>query len=372
MTISSWCLKSPGNHRPGAASATSIRSLDGLRGLAALIVYLSHVSNASGLLNPVLGGGEGQVGVMIFFVLSGFLMGYLYLGDKPDTRNVGRFLVRRFARVVPLYLVLVLASFLVIMLLPKGPHWVYPISSVDRLIEHLAMIRGRDVLWSVVAEIKFYLLVPLIWILYAKAPRATLLLLATVSLCAFAYQAWLGFPQNHGGRFIIYVPYFLGGLMIARCMVPRIASPAESGQRWNALFVAALVGVPLLYPKVAAYWMPFRIDVWGNPIALLFVSVLLIAAMRAPLADALLGSRPFRFLGRVSYGIYLLHMLVIVNIDHYSRLDHKPILYLLVSLPIVLLAAQAAYVLIEHPTRTAINRCLDRAAPRLARETGPG
>src|ERR1044071_2250504 len=132
---------------------TPIKPLDGLRGLAAMIVYLSHVSNASGLMGAVLGHGDGQIGVVIFFVLSGFLMGHLYLDLAPSARNVGCFLVRRLARVAPLYVVLVVASFLVIMLVPPGPLWVYPINSPGRLFEHLALLRGRDVLWSVVAEI---------------------------------------------------------------------------------------------------------------------------------------------------------------------------------------------------------------------------
>jgi peptidoglycan/LPS O-acetylase OafA/YrhL len=56
-----------------------IRKLNMLRGLAALIVLVSHYSNATNLLNAMPGRGAGQLGVMIFFILSGFLMSYLYL-----------------------------------------------------------------------------------------------------------------------------------------------------------------------------------------------------------------------------------------------------------------------------------------------------
>lgn len=49
--------------------------LDGLRGLAAYIVLVSHASNMTGLWGTLLGNGAGQFGVMLFFVLSGFLMG---------------------------------------------------------------------------------------------------------------------------------------------------------------------------------------------------------------------------------------------------------------------------------------------------------
>jgi len=53
-----------------------IHTLTGLRGLAALIVFVSHSANV-GLLPHFFGTGFGQVGVMIFFLLSGFLMSHL-------------------------------------------------------------------------------------------------------------------------------------------------------------------------------------------------------------------------------------------------------------------------------------------------------
>ena len=68
--------------KPSAARSNNIPALDGLRGLAAVIVLVSHVSNNVGLWGGVLGHGGGQIGVMIFFVLSGYLMGFLYL-DRP-------------------------------------------------------------------------------------------------------------------------------------------------------------------------------------------------------------------------------------------------------------------------------------------------
>jgi len=85
-----------------------IPSLDGLRGLAAYIVVVSHVSNATGLWDKNFGNGAGQIGVMIFFVLSGFLMGHLYIGREWSLDAVKRFCVSRVARVFPLYLALVI------------------------------------------------------------------------------------------------------------------------------------------------------------------------------------------------------------------------------------------------------------------------
>ena len=82
-----------------------IAQLDGLRGLAALIVVVSHYSNETLLWGGVLGKGGGQTGVMLFFLLSGFLMAHLHLGEAFTARNVGRYALRRIARVYPLFLI---------------------------------------------------------------------------------------------------------------------------------------------------------------------------------------------------------------------------------------------------------------------------
>jgi peptidoglycan/LPS O-acetylase OafA/YrhL len=80
-----------------------VPALDGLRGMAALMVVVSHVSNSTDLWGNLLGNGGGQVGVMIFFVLSGYLIGALYLGQPFTLANVWEYGVRRVARVVPAF-----------------------------------------------------------------------------------------------------------------------------------------------------------------------------------------------------------------------------------------------------------------------------
>jgi peptidoglycan/LPS O-acetylase OafA/YrhL len=94
-------------------------ALDGLRALAMQIVVVSHVSNAIDLWDRLLGDGAGQIGVMLFFVLSGFLMGRLYL-DKPFNRaTLWNFVVRRFARLAPMFYLTVFVA----AVLSSLAHW---------------------------------------------------------------------------------------------------------------------------------------------------------------------------------------------------------------------------------------------------------
>ncbi len=89
-----------------------IHSLTGLRGLAALLVFISHSANR-GFLPEYLGQGFGQTGVMLFFVLSGFLMCHLYASRDFTFQNVRAYILARIGRVFPLYIVLLLVSYII-------------------------------------------------------------------------------------------------------------------------------------------------------------------------------------------------------------------------------------------------------------------
>ena len=72
------------------STSKDIPVLNGLRGLAVMIVFASHASNIF-YQGEIVGWGGGQLGVMLFFMLSGFLMAHLYAGraaDVVDCRTV--------------------------------------------------------------------------------------------------------------------------------------------------------------------------------------------------------------------------------------------------------------------------------------------
>jgi peptidoglycan/LPS O-acetylase OafA/YrhL len=368
----------PAGAPPGcldAARMNTIRSLDGLRGVAALIVVVGHFSLVVPRFLHSAARESGHAGVMIFFALSGFLMGYLYLAQAPTRHAIAQFLVRRGARVIPLYLVIVLACFATLNTVPELRIWVYGIRRLDRLIEHLAMLRGVNILWTVPVEIQFYLLVPLIWLCFSKAPRATLAGLFAAIAAIYLYRVLALPPETEQpeqglvdeivARLAAALPYFFAGLAISRLVAPRIG-----GRVWDVLFVASFAGLLACYPNVVPIAWIGGIDYWANPLCLLLVSVLLIATLRSALADRILGSRPFRFLGRVSYGVYLLHFVLISNLIRFAGTYLHPKAYILfaLSLTLILLLAHLAYTLIERPARDAINRWFDRRAPKLAKQ----
>ncbi|MEM7568058.1 MAG: acyltransferase family protein, partial [Pseudomonadota bacterium] len=126
-----------------------VSALDGLRGLAALIVVLSHLSTPTGLGADLFQRGGGQLGVMLFFALSGFLMAHMYFPRAPRPGAVWRYGVARVARVVPLYVLVVLASYAIGQACTGDTCLrAYDVTS-ENLADHLLLRSGVSVLWTI-------------------------------------------------------------------------------------------------------------------------------------------------------------------------------------------------------------------------------
>ena len=88
-----------------------IRRLNTLRGLAALIVLVGHYSNKARLWDALLGTRAPQLGVMLFFLLSAFLMTVLYLDREPTKQAMRGYAMARIARVLPRFAVRALGNY---------------------------------------------------------------------------------------------------------------------------------------------------------------------------------------------------------------------------------------------------------------------
>ena len=137
------------------------QSLTVVRALAALAVFISHAAN-DGLAPPILGFGLGQLGVMLFFALSGFLMTAIYI-DRPYSRqSVADFARARAGRVVPLFWAVALLS-IPLSFLP-GDLWHYQLTEPLVVLGALSFIQAPYELWSIPVEVQYYVLFVLIWL----------------------------------------------------------------------------------------------------------------------------------------------------------------------------------------------------------------
>ena len=218
-----------------------ISALDGLRGLAALIVFVSHYTLLSGMLDGLLGNGSGQLGVMIFFCLSGFLMGHLYLDHRPTLYTVYRYIVRRFIRIVPLFYFVVLSAFALHLVFPDF-NFGYPVVWAN-LDDHLLFIRGVGAFWTIPVEVQFYLIFVAIWIVFFKKRSLLVLLIITITFIYLHNPYWLNFLSKMR-IFTPVITYFLLGILAYSL------SNFQQRNYYDFIFGFFLISLFCLFPRI--------------------------------------------------------------------------------------------------------------------------
>ncbi len=290
--------------------------LDGARGLAALAVVVDHMAHY-GFMPGITAGGLGGMGVLLFYVLSGFLMAFLYLHRPFDARGVRSYAVSRGSRVLPLFYAAILGG---CFLFVAFGHSGYSFDTAGELLRNVLLIEGTGVLWSVPVELHFYVLFLLLWF-GASAGRfglvAVALIAASVVLGALA---WSASPAH---RWIFYyVHVFLAGCAVARAYRPRPDAFRAAGRHpaVAALAWLLLASTPFAIPAVRESFGQPALPLFLDPVAVGYPIAFLLCALMAAGPFRVLSVEPLRWLGGISYSLYLLHM---------------PILYLLLGVGIL-------------------------------------
>jgi peptidoglycan/LPS O-acetylase OafA/YrhL len=291
-----------------------IRKLNTLRGLAALIVFITHFSDITNWLDGALGGGSGAYGVMLFFLLSGFLMSYLYLGQEFNQVNIKGYLLARLARVVPLFLVVVLSSYVLTL---AGHDSLYNIPDVNALIGHLFFVYGESVLWSIPPEIQFYFIFVIFWSL--SKSRSGYIYLSIIAVMLFLF--FTNFPRINGDlggvpynlfNTLRSLPYFFIGVIFGMHF-KSLKVPNYLRKHW---FILALLLIPAMYPEITSITSDAKTRMWLSYEVLLVMStVFFCIVFLVPDNNVLLANRLGDFIGKISYSLYLLHMPIIILVN---------------------------------------------------------
>lgn len=337
-----------------------LRKLNAIRAIAALIVLVSHYSNESGMFGGLLGGGAGQIGVMIFFVLSGFLMAAIYMRSGVTSHSALNFLVSRAARVLPLYFAVVVIFFCASRLGFENP---YGFSSGGWLLVHLLLIDGVSVFWTIPAEVQFYLFFVLVWLAHTGFPKVTLALLATIATGILAFQGGLimeihPFGVNAQWMLLRSLPAFLIGALLGRFYTLF----GESARFQSSGFLVICGSVVLLFPEIYALLAGERHGSWsdwwvlGGVIASFGVCVFFV-----PDNNKFLSNRVFDYLGNISYSIYLLHVVVLHAFE--GLISQFPYLGFIAFFGATILVSTVSYHLFEVPCRRFIRARFHSAVP---------
>jgi peptidoglycan/LPS O-acetylase OafA/YrhL len=330
------------------AKAERVASLTGIRAVAALLVMGTHAAYATGNYPKGYLGlvySRMEIGVPIFFVLSGFLLFGPWVkaaaSDGPPP-SVRRYAWHRVRRIMPAYVVTVLVAYLVYHFRTAGPNpghtWMglfRNLSLTQIYTDHYLysyLHQGLTQMWSLAVEVAFYVVLPLLAylllaVLCGRRWRPALLLTGLGGL-ALLTPAWLILVHTTGwlpdGAKLwlpTYLAWFVGGMMLAvlQPMGVRAYAMACVPLAVVCYFIAStpIAGDPTTSPNELRSAL-FKAGFYAV-IATLMVAPL--ALGDRGLYARFLATRPMVFLGEISYEIFLIHLvtmeLVMVEIVRY-------------------------------------------------------
>jgi peptidoglycan/LPS O-acetylase OafA/YrhL len=290
--------------------------VEGLRALAIGIVLLAHagVGVAAG----------GYVGVDVFFLISGFLITRLLVGERERTGRIAlpRFYARRIKRLMPQALTAVVVVALV------APMVLSPLSAVEALDDvtaasvyamnwHLAagsvdyFASGAadgplDHFWSLAVEEQFYIVWPLLLLVVGRRWLGPVLGLLTLVSLAYAVHRVAAAPEQ---------AYFstgtrawelaLGGLLAVTLSHRRPGPRASTALAWS--------GVAAIAVATVTFGADTAVPAWPTLLPVLGAAALVAAGSGATaLPTRALSLRPVRFVGRISYAWYVWHWPVLI------------------------------------------------------------
>jgi peptidoglycan/LPS O-acetylase OafA/YrhL len=319
------------------ASVDRIPSLTGVRALAALLVVATHAAYTTGKYTHGYLGlvfSRMEIGVPIFFALSGFLLFGPWVRAAVSgsaAPSVWRYARNRARRIMPAYVVTVLVAYLIYHFREAGPN---PGHSWNGLLRNLTLTQiytdaymfshlhqGLTQMWSLAVEVAFYVALPvlayLLLVVLCRRRWRPGLLLAGLAGLAFISPAWMVLVHTvdflpDGARLWLpgYLAWFIGGMVLTvlaamgvRCYwflaVPLavlcylIASTPIAGEA-----TTSPTGLAQALVKIGFY----------TAIATLVVAPLALGDIGA--YSRLLSSRPMVWLGEISYEIFLVHLIV--------------------------------------------------------------
>jgi peptidoglycan/LPS O-acetylase OafA/YrhL len=348
----------PGAPAPPRGEAFYIPSLDGLRALAVMIVFAAH----AGFVVPI----PGNFGVTIFFFLSGYLITTLARLELARTGGISlaRFYLRRVLRILPpFYLVLAGASLLCAAGALEGSLRPDAVLAQGLHLSNYYIIDqgwwtgrapGTWVFWSLAVEEHFYLVFPLAYLLlqhHLPSPRRQLVVLAGACLVVLAWRCLLvfGLDASRDRTYIASdtrIDSILFGCILAVWGNPMLDPTRVPARLWKGLWLPlGLAGLAVSFAvRNGAFQETFRYSLQGLSLVPVFV-----VAVRYPdwSVFRLLNLRWVRFLGVLSYAVYLVHPTVLFGVHEWTA--WPGLVQGLLALAITLLLATTIYHVVERP-----------------------
>jgi peptidoglycan/LPS O-acetylase OafA/YrhL len=316
--------------------------LDTLRAVGALAVLTTHTSFQTGeyLGNGVAGTllARLDVGVGIFFVLSGFLLSRAWLARRTlglPAPDLGTYYEKRALRIVPVYLVVVVIAYLFV----GGNEdagagaWLASFFLLDSYVDK-SLPYGLTHMWSLAVEVSFYLVLPLLMLVVRMRPRArnVVALMAVMVAVDLTWLWWAPRIDAHvagapGLWLPAYLAWFAAGIGLAlvhvlhqqgspsRVVRQVVALGRQPGVCWSmAAGLLLVAATPLAGPTLLE--APSVAESITKHLLYAAVGTLLVLSGVFTVPGAYLRAMtwgPLRHLGQISYSIFCVHLAVLAG-----------------------------------------------------------
>jgi peptidoglycan/LPS O-acetylase OafA/YrhL len=314
-----------------------VASLTGVRAVAALLVVGTHAAYTTGKYTHGFVGlvySRMEIGVPIFFVLSGYLLFGPWVRAAAGGRRsppLGRYAWHRVRRIMPAYVVTVVVAFLIYHFRNAGPN---PGHSWIGLLRNLTLTQiytdnymfsylhqGLTQMWSLAVEVAFYVALPilayLLLVVLCRRQWRPHLLLAGLAGLALVSPAWMVLVHTthflpDGARLWLpgYLAWFIGGMLLTvlQAMGVRMYGFVALPLAVISYVIAStpIAGEPTTSPT--GLWQALVKTGFYAAIATLLIAPL--ALGNRGWYAGLLATRPIVWLGEISYEIFLVHLVV--------------------------------------------------------------
>ena len=321
---------------------------------------------------------HGYMMVDLMLVLSGFLLALPHARARRDALpapGVKSFYAKRFRRIVPSYLLGVLAV-LFLYALPQG-EYAAPRDALGDLLAHLTFTHNLfpdllfstpllGVLWTVGVEVQFYILFPLIACLYRERPGLTCLVL---TLMAATVRVWVWHDGNTAywvNQMPCMLDLFACGMAGAAVYVRYENRPIPEKRRWLMALGALLCFLcilQILYIQTTGDYEIMRREqlLWRLPLGLLGGGFLVCGCLAPASLSRLFGNPLTRFFAAISYNFYIWHQFLSTRLkawrippyvsEHPNQSGEQPwqSLYMLFCFAAAIAVASAVTYLFEKP-----------------------
>jgi len=341
-------MQVPTNSHKALRLESRLRSLDGLRALSIALVFLGHLSGTRGFGNVDLGvGNYAHLGVVVFFVISGFLITtHLFEEHAKNGRiSLKLFYARRALRIFP-------ASYCylgcIVLLVAVGlTHWelhgLWPgITYTENYFPNPAWQVGH--LWSLSVEEQFYLVWPfvVVWLLPRRASLAAAAVLVIGPISRFA--AWFFLRRTPYGDLAMF-PVVADSLATG-CLLAWMRPWLEARNWYLWLFKPAVSGsILVLVFLLNRYLNHTVVEVFGTSVINVSLAVLIHRSVYHSygLVGRLLNLGAVRWVGILSYSLYIWQQ------PFLDRSSASWICAFPQNLILALVAAVCSYFILEKP-----------------------